>query len=722
MSMIRKLRPLAPRFKRVARYWATSVITYILALTFATELTASERTFVSPPSSSGSHDSLKSVWPVRFEHGFHQALEHGIGFSFVLDGQLTGPAVPADSDVTTGERDGVHETVFRHPLGLAAVRQCRAFPQFDALEYTIKLRNDSAAELPILENVNALDVSFRGQTVEGSSVVSCGGGGADSRFPPKDYALARNALRSTNRLTLSSEGGYPSNSSMPFFFIENETARAGIYVAIGWTGNWNATIEADSSQNTLRIHGGMPKIHVKLRPSEEISGPTVLIGCYQGRLEDGANALRRVIRHCYTPSVAGRPLVAPIMYTTWFHVGAELDEKMARALVDAAAEVGQEIFEVDAGWYKGTPYSPYWDMRNTWPAISNPLGNWELGEERSRFPSGLEDLAEYARSKGMQFGLWFELERVGPDSLLARRHPDWIIKHGDGWRMADFGNPEVQDYFSKILDRYIRTLKLAYIRWDCNLHDIDAFWATQDSPDRRGMSEIRHVEGIRRVEQFVRDRHPNVILESCASGGRRIDLVTLRNRHTTWISDATAGASIIRFHLEGLNHLIPGSRQLVAFAPAERVFAKLDLVFPDIDCQCCFAGAFGTAGKLHLWPEAMKRRMRQHVGVYKKLRHYLAEDFYLLIPQSQTLDTWAAWQFHDPRASEGFVQPFRIESAQQSKKIVLKGLDSSGEYQFTDPYNNDTFTTASGAELISIGLELSLPKNSSRVLTYRKTK
>ena len=643
-----------------------------------------------------------------------------MGFSFVLDGQRIGPAAPADSSVTTNERDGVHETVFRHPLGLVAVRQCRRFPQLDAVEYRVKFRNDSTAELPILEDVNALDISFRGQAIGDSSIVSCGGGGADSGFPPRDYALARNSLRSMNRLTLSSVGGYPSSSSMPFFFVENETAGGGIYVAIGWTGNWKATIEADSSDHSLRIRGGMPEIHIKLRPGEEISGPTVLLGCYRGRLADGANALRRLIRHAYTPSVAGRPLVAPIMYTTWFHVGAELDEKMARALVDAAAEIGQEIFEVDAGWYKGTPYSPYSDMRNTWPAISHPLGNWELGEERSRFPSGLGDLAQYVRSKGMQFGLWFELERVGPDSLLAQQHPDWIVQHGDGWRMADFGNPEVQEYFSKILDRYIRTLQLAYIRWDCNLHDIDAFWTSQDGPNRRGISEIRHIEGIRRVEQFVRDRHPEVILESCASGGRRVDLATLGNRHTTWISDATAGASIIRFHLEGLNHILPGSRQLVAFAPAERVFAKPDFVFPDIDCQCCFAGAFGTAGKLHLWPEAMKQRMREHVEVYKKLRRYLAEDFYLLIPQSQTLNTWAGWQFHDPQAHEGFVQVFRIESPRQGNKVVLKGLDPNREYELTDPYTGDSFT-ASGAELTSGGFELSLPTNSSRVFTYGAT-
>jgi alpha-galactosidase len=394
---------------------------------------------------------------------------------------------------------------------------------------------------------------------------------------------------------------------------------------------------------------------------------------------------------------------------------------MAHALVDAAAEVGQEIFEVDAGWYQGTPYSPYWDMRNTWPAISHSLGNWELGEERSRFPSGLKDLADYVRSKGMKFGLWFELERAGPDSFLAKKYPDWILQNETKWRMVDFGNPEVQDYFSKILDRYIRTLKLAYIRWDCNLHDISAFWAMKDSPNRRGMSEIRHIEGIRRVEQFVRDRHPDVILESCASGGRRIDLATLQNRHTAWISDATAGASIIRFHLEGLNYLLPGSRQLVAFAPRKRDFAKPDFVFPDIDCQCCFAGAFGTAGKLHLWPETMKQRMRLHIDVYKGLRRYLAEHFYLLIPQSQTLDTWAAWQFHDRQADRGFVQAFRIESPKQRNKILPKGIDPSAEYEFTDPYTGDTFTI-SGAELTATGLALNLAKNSSRVLVYGKSR
>jgi hypothetical protein len=115
----------------------------------------------------------------------------------------------------------------------------------------------------------------------------------------------------------------------------------------------------------------------------------------------------------------------------------------------------------------------------------------------------------------------------------------------------------------------------------------------------------------------------------------------------------------------------------------------------------------------------MKQRVRQHVEVYKNLRPFLAEEFYLLIPQSQTLDTWAAWQFHDSKQDAGFVQAFRIRSSRESKQLTLKGIDSSSQYEFTDPYSNDTFV-ASGELLTSEGARFTLPPMSSQVLKYRR--
>jgi alpha-galactosidase len=377
-----------------------------------------------------------------------------------------------------------------------------------------------------------------------------------------------------------------------------------------------------------------------------------------------------------------------------------------------------EIFLLDAGWYKGTPTASYSDMGTTWDAISSSLGNWEQGEERSRFPSGLSALAQQVRSKGMQFGLWFEPERAGPESLLAKQHPDWMTYVPKRkWALVDFSKPEVQEYFCRVLDRYIGELGLRYIRWDCNTEDFSPYWALRDTPDRKGISEIRHLEGLHRVEDYIRQRYPGVIFESCAGGGNRIDLATLERRHTIWISDQTMDAQLVRFHLEGLNHFLPGSGQGVAFAPRPNTYRQPGFVFPDIAWQACFGGAFGAAGRLHEWPVTMREQAHRHYSVFKQLRRFLSEDFYLLLPQARSLESWSGWQFHDPKAQAGFVQAFRLRSPEPVRKLVLRGLDAASEYILTDAYTGMSFD-ASGAKLISEGLEFSLSPLTSRVLLY----
>jgi alpha-galactosidase len=359
-------------------------------------------------------------------------------------------------------------------------------------------------------------------------------------------------------------------------------------------------------------------------------------------------------------------------------------------------------------------------MNSTWQAISHSLGNWEKGEERSRFPSGLKVLAEQVRSRGMEFGLWFEPERAGPNSLLAREHPDWVRRGPrDGWLLVDFGKPEVQDYFCTILDRFIRDLKIRYIRWDHNLHDGPLpFCRLMDPADRRGISQIRFVEGLHRVEDWVRQHHPGVILESCAGGGRRIDLDTLRRRHTIWISDQTMKTEIIRFHLEGLNHFLPGTGLLVGFTPPASLYQRNEKL-PDIHYQSHFGGAFGAAGRIHQWSIPIREQMQNHVKVFKKTRRFLNEDYYLLGPQNRSLESWSAWQFHDPKADEGFVQAFRLGATEGSRRFVLRGLRPDVGYRFTDPYTGKTLERKGGT-LLSQGLEFNLSQTSSQVWLYRK--
>jgi len=113
----------------------------------------------------------------------------------------------------------------------------------------------------------------------------------------------------------------------------------------------------------------------------------------------------------------------------------------------------------------------------------------------------------------------------------------------------------------------------------------------------------------------------------------------------------------------------------------------------------------------------MKDQVCQHVDVFKRIRKYLCEDYYLLLPQARTLESWSAWRFHDPTTGEGFVQAFRVRSPEQTRSVILKGIDPKSRYQFSDPYSGETFEVH-GAELTSGGLSLDLPPLSSRVLVY----
>ena len=661
----------------------------------------------------GSRANLKSQWTAESAHPFHAALRDGIGFSFTYEGQPVGPTIPQGWQITARAAEGVEQTTFRHPTGLTVIREARAYPDFEAVEYTLRFKNESPSTLPALGPIRALDLTFAEDVLPGVSVVSSGGGLAQAVYPPDTFAIRRHyfgPMTPTNgRINLTTIGGRSSNKDLPFFFVENEGKNAGVFVAFGWSGQWSAAIEGDFLEHALRLIGEVPSLQIRLQPGEEISGPRILIGCYSGPLPAGSNRLRRLIRDRFTPLLAGKKPQPITTYDHWWNIGEQFDEQLLRRLADAAAEIGQEYFLLDAAWYVGS---------NGPDGFSGGVGNWEE-IDRSKFPSGLPAFADYVRSKGLQFGLWFEPERVHKDSLLAKQHPDWVIwLPNSRYGLLDYGRPEVEEWVRSLLDRYIRELGIRYIRYDFNIDPL-AYWAAHDQPERKGISQIRHLEAFYRLIDWIRTRHPETVLEGCASGGRRIDLETARRFHTFWISDHTEDPQIVRFHLEGLNYFLPGNYHYVCYAlplPHQKGFTS-----PDIAFQSFFGGAFGTGGRIDDWPRTMKDQARRQVEVYKRIRNFLLEDYYPLTPQPRDLDAWEAWQFHNPKTGEGFVQAFRLGSAVGSMNFALKGLESGATYRFSDP-DSGRIWRVSGAKAASEGIRFELTPSSSRVLIYQKSK
>lgn len=653
--------------------------------------------------------NLKTAWPHSKDAAFPEAIEEGLGFSFTFDGQRVGPAIPDGWKLTA---DGATITL-RHASGLVVVRESRVWPEHQAIEYMVRFRNEASAPAPAVASINAVDVSFKGGLEPGVSVVSSGGGLSDAVYPPRTFAISRQYLNPMTpvdgRVTLTTAGGRSSNRDLPFFFVENQSKQAGIFVAVGWSGQWSATVSASHGRDAVNIKGGIPDVDVRLNPGEEITGPRILLGAYTGRLETGSNQLRRLIREHYAPRLGGSEFLPIATYDHWWNIAVRFDDKLLRQLADGAASIGQEYFLLDAGWYAGT---------NGPEGFDGGVGNWEE-VDRTKFPDGLGAFANYVRSKGLKFGLWFEPERVAKGSLLMRQHPDWVIwPPNRRFGLLDYGRPEVREWVCTMLDRYIRELGIRYIRHDSNIDPLP-YSEFADEPGRRGIHQIRHFEGLYRVLDWIRERHPETVLEGCASGGRRIDLESARRFHTFWISDHTADPHNVRFHLAGLNYFLPASYQYVCYTlplDGQKDFEPLPFGF-----QSFFAGSLGTGGRVDQWPETMKAQARGHVQAHKRLERFLMADYYPLAVQSRDLEAWEAWQFHDAATGDGFVQAFRLHSAEPSRSFALKALDAAKTYRLTEMYTGRT-RTVSGSELLSGGASFKLHPLESEIWLYSPEK
>ncbi|GAA5185276.1 alpha-galactosidase [Rugosimonospora acidiphila] len=263
---------------------------------------------------------------------------------------------------------------------------------------------------------------------------------------------------------------------------------------------------------------------VILAPGEALTTPWAY-GVFSDRGLDGASArlhamLRRRPGHVTSPR--------PIVVNTWEAVYFDQSFPRLAALADAAAEVGAERFVLDDGWFG----SRRDDTRG--------LGDWYVSDEV--WPDGLGPLADHVRSRGMDFGLWFEPEMVNPDSDLARAHPDWVI--GTDGRMPpsarhqqvlDVSHPQAYAYLRDRMSDLIAQYQIGYLKWD---HNRDVADPVHRGGPRAGRPALREQTlAVYRLMDELRTRHPGLEIESCSSGGSRVDYGVLAHTDRVWASD-----------------------------------------------------------------------------------------------------------------------------------------------------------------------------------------
>jgi alpha-galactosidase len=274
----------------------------------------------------------------------------------------------------------------------------------------------------------------------------------------------------------------------------------GAVMAIGWSGQWLASFERDEKRS-LRVQTGMEHFRVKLHPGEGIRTPRMLLLFWRGEeMLRGHNLFRQFMLKHGIPRIEGRLVVPPVAAS--FAGLNDYTEVNQIAVAPKYGERGIELQWIDAGWFVGG-----------WP---NGAGTWEPKPEN--FPRGLAPVGEAVHKAGMKFLLWFEIERVARGSEIAREHPEWVIgpitEYGG---LFNWGIAEARRWMTDRVSDQLRKGKVDIFRMDFNMEPL-MYWLRNDPPDRQGMTEIRFVEGMYRMWDDLRVRHPGLWVNNCASG------------------------------------------------------------------------------------------------------------------------------------------------------------------------------------------------------------
>ncbi len=213
----------------------------------------------------------------------------------------------------------------------------------------------------------------------------------------------------------------------------------------------------------------------------------------------------------------------PVVLNTWEAVYFNHDLDTLLELADVAGRLGVERFVLDDGWFRGRR------------SDQAGLGDWSV--DASVWPEGLDALIDAVHTQGMQFGLWVEPEMVNEDSDTVREHPDWISGPAHrtpiGWRhqqVIDLVNPDAWHYVYSQIDGLLSTNRIAYLKWDQNRDLVEQ--------GHDGIASAhRQMEATYRLFDALKQAHPHVDIESCSSGGARVDLGVLERTDRVWASD-----------------------------------------------------------------------------------------------------------------------------------------------------------------------------------------
>ena len=629
---------------------------------------------------------------------------------FDADFAVEREALPAGTQVSTdfdGLRDYIslsdygEKITAKHCSGVTVIVKTAVYEAYGAIEWTAYFRNDGEENSPILSDVLALDTEFAGDSPCLEHFI-----GDDSADP---HALQPQMLHLGSGIAVEFQpyGGRPTSHRQPFYRLS--AGEETVLLSVGWSGQWKARFDAVLRRDCVRFTAGQAEFRAYLKPGESIRTPMMTLLFADGRVEEEEahlrmiNLWRRFLIDCNMRRADGE-LMKPVSSANTAYLYTEMTAATEQNQIDAIRvyrENGVELdyWWMDAGWYtRGDGQSL--EVGGWWP-----VGNWEV--DKRRFPTGFKAVTDYAAQTGTKTLLWFEPERFAADSYMGKMPEDW--HHDD--TIVDMGNPEARAW---IQDRVFFVLDEGGFSLYRQDHNEEPVWHwrrgdAKQGPDRCGISENRHVSGYLAYWDALIAHDPKLWIDSCAGGGRRNDLESLRRSIAIHKTDACYH----NFTQKQAMHLT--DYQLLPYFGTPVFGWEYKGTVDDYALRTAHIPWWAfTYDVLNPNEElfALTRRSQQE---WKAINGYFYGDFYPLTGWTNDEEHWIGWQFWDEEKKGGMVQLYRRENcAEASRVFKLHGLEAEKSYLVQD-FDGET-AAMTGAQLMQDGLAVTIRKKPGAAL------
>ena len=518
----------------------------------------------------------------------------------------------------------------------------------------------------------------------------------------------KNHIEPGNTKEYSASNGRSSEAKAPFFNV-HKNGRGYIF-AIGWSGQWNSSISR--SNDSITFKSKIEDTYFRMMPGETFRTSSVVVMPYEADVIGSQNLWRRLVKEEFSLlGQEGRPQYAPICASIWG--GMKSESVLERINLINKNDMAFDYIWMDAGWYGIDTQTTPNEFEGDWWAHT---GDWRVSP--LIHPQGLRDVSKEIHDSGRKFLLWFEPERVVRTTPIAVEHPEWFLSSNDPHdtnKLMNLANDEAWNYCFNVLSDKIEELSIDCLRIDFNFGPL-VYWRNGDNADRRGISEIKYINSFYKLWDALLEKFPHLIIDDCASGGRRIDIETLRRSVPLWRSDFQCPINWdiegTQCHTQSFNTWMPFSATGAGRTPDEYrvrsaysaginmgMFYSESDKLDEIQDRIAFAKKYSE--------EAVK------------VRPYFSEDFYPLTETTTRRDVWCANQFDRPSEKDGIVQVFVRENAPyECASFKLRAINPNSDYLFTDADGGEF--TVSGKELVENGFRVEIKEKRKAKLYFYK--